>query len=279
MTTESHATAGRRPLAIDAWLNPSTGISTHRPEFLVRVAREYFHREKEIFAQTPIEDLLRQMDESGVERAVITMDANAPAPIHEIAKAFPGKFLCAAVIDPTAGMGALRQIDQLATRFDLKLVRMIPFLINRPPNDKVYYPVYAKCIELGIPVSVNTGIPGPPMPAEPQRPLYLDEVCLFYPELRLIMAHGADPWWGEAIRLLLKYPNLFMMTSAYAPKYLPPELIQFMNTRGQDKVLFASDHPVLSFERCLAEAEDLPLREGVLEKYLRGNALRVFSWD
>ena len=57
-------------------------------------------------------------------------------------------------------------------------------------------------------VIVNPGIPGPPMPAEPQRPLYLDEVCLFYPELKIVMAHGADPWWGEAIPLLLKYPNL-----------------------------------------------------------------------
>src|SRR5581483_3407666 len=269
----------RRPLAIDCWLNPSTGVSKYRPEFLVRVARDYFKREKEIFEHTPIEELLRQMDDAGVERAVVTMDASDPGPIHGIAKAFPGKFLCAAVVDPTSGMQALRQIDELATHHDLRLVRMIPFLVNRPPNDKVYYPVYAKCIELDIPVSINTGIPGPPMPAEPQRPLYLDEVCLFYPELKLIMAHGADPWWGEAIRLLLKYPNLTMMTSAYAPKYLPQELIQFMNTRGQDKILFASDHPVLSFERCLKEAEELPLREGVLEKYHRGNALRVFNWQ
>ena len=127
----------------------------------------------------------------------------------------------------------------------MRLIRIVPFLINKPPNDKVYYPVYAKCIELGVAVSVNTGIPGPPMPAEPQRPLYLDEVCLFFPELILIMAHGADPWWGEAIRLLLKYPNLYMMTSAYLPKYLPAELIQFMNTRGSDKILFATDFPFL----------------------------------
>jgi len=117
------------------------------------------------------------------------------------------------------------------------------------------------------------------MPAEPQRPLHLDEVCLFYPELKLIMAHGADPWWGEAIRLLLKYPNLYMMTSAYAPKYLPQELIHFMNTRGAHKILFASDHPFLSFERCLNEAAALPLREGVLAKYLRENALALFRWD
>jgi uncharacterized protein len=268
-----------RPPAIDCWLNVPVGFASYRPEFLVRVARDYFKREKEIFEPAPLPDLLRQMDESGVERAVITMDASNPEPFDEIRQAFPGKFLCSAVVDPLQGMETLRLIDRLASKHALALVRIVPFLVNRPPNDKSYYPVYAKCIELGLPISINTGIPGPPMPAEPQRPLYLDEVCLFFPELTLIMAHGADPWWGEAIRLLLKYPNLYMMTSAYAPKYLPAELIQFMNTRGTQKVLFASDHPVLSFDRCLREAEELPFRDGVLEQYLRGNALRVFRWS
>jgi predicted TIM-barrel fold metal-dependent hydrolase len=90
------------------------------------------------------------------------------------------------------------------------------------------------------------------------------------------MAHGADPWWAVAIRLMIKYRNLHLMTSAYAPKYLPPELIHYMNTRGRDKILFASDHPVLSFERCLKEAQQLDLREGVLDQYLYGNAERLF---
>ena len=116
------------------------------------------------------------------------------------------------------------------------------------------------------------------MPAEPQRPLYLDEVCLFFPELTLIMAHGADPWWGEAIRLLLKYPNLYMMTSAYAPKYLPAELIQFMNTRGHAEGAVRLRSPGAVVRALPAEAEALPFREGVLEQYLRGNALRVFRW-
>jgi predicted TIM-barrel fold metal-dependent hydrolase len=266
-----------RPTAIDCWLNPTTGMAAP-PEFLVRVARDYFKREKEIFAHTPIEELLVQMDAAGIEGAILTLDAHDPEPIAALARSFPGKFLCSAVIDPTTGMAALRLVERLVADFGVRLVRVVPFLINRPPNDKVYYPLYAKCIELDVPISVNTGIPGPPMPAEPQRPLYLDEVCLFYPELQLIMAHGADPWWGEAIRLLLKYPNLYMMTSAYAPRYLPAELIHFMNTRGRDKVLFASDHPVLSFERCLAEAAALPLREGVLERYLRENARALFRW-
>ena len=209
--------APARPRAIDCWLNPSVGVSQYRPEFLVRVARDYFKREREMFAETPIEELLQQMDAAGVERAILTLDANDPQPIAEVARTFPERFICSAVIDPTAGMNAVRLLERLVAQHGVRLARIIPFLVNRPPNDKVYYPIYAKCIELDVPISVNTGIPGPPMPAEPQRPLHLDEVCLFYPELKLVMAHGADPWWGEAIRLLLKYPNLYMMTSAYAP--------------------------------------------------------------
>jgi predicted TIM-barrel fold metal-dependent hydrolase len=267
-----------RPKAIDCWLNPTTGLSEHRPEYLVRVAREYFKREREIFTPTPIEELLAQMDAAGVERAIVTMDAHHPEPIAELARAFPDRFICSAVVDPLAGMDTLRLLERLVAHHGLRLARVVPFLVNRPPNDKVYYPIYAKCIELDLPLSINTGIPGPPMPAEPQRPLHLDEVCLFWPEARIIMAHGADPWWGEAIRLLLKYPNLYMMTSAYAPRYLPQELIHFMNTRGGHKVLFASDHPILSFDRCLREAAALPFREGVLERYLRDNALALFRW-
>ncbi len=106
--------------------------------------------------------------------------------------------------------------------------------------------------------------------------MHLDQVCLFFPELKIVMAHGADPWWSVAIRLMLKYKNLHLMTSAYAPRYLPPELIHFLNTRGQDKILYASDHPVLSMDRCVKEGTELELRPGVLDKYLYANAERVF---
>jgi predicted TIM-barrel fold metal-dependent hydrolase len=106
--------------------------------------------------------------------------------------------------------------------------------------------------------------------------MHLDRVCLHFPDLQLVMAHGADPWWSEACRLMLKYPNLSMMTSAYLPKYFPPELIHFMNTRGRSKIMFASDHPAIQMERCFKEALALDLREGVLEAFLVDNAERVF---
>jgi predicted TIM-barrel fold metal-dependent hydrolase len=266
--------------AFDCWVNPLTPehASQQQPEFLVRVATDYFHREQELARGTPLDEMVRMMDAAGIDGGLLTINAADPQPYADMAVQYPGRFLLSAVVDPLQGIAAVRTIERLVREYDVRLIRMVPFLFNRPPNDKVCYPIYAKCIELGVAVSVNTGIPGPPMPAEPQRPLYLDEVCLFYPDLVLIMAHGADPWWGEAIRLLLKYPNLYMMTSAYLPKYLPAELIQFMNTRGQDKVMFATDFPFLPFDRAVETAKALPFRPGVLQKYLRDNAARLFGW-
>jgi predicted TIM-barrel fold metal-dependent hydrolase len=266
--------------AVDCWVNPFTPeiAAAQRPEFLVRVATDYFHRADEVFKGTPLDEMVALMERHGIAHGLLTIDASNPAPMAETAKRYGARFKLSAVIDPTGGMDAVRTVERLVREHDVRLIRMVPFLINKPPNDKVYYPVYAKCVELGVAVSVNTGIPGPPMPAEPQRPLYLDEVCLFFPELVLIMAHGADPWWGEAIRLLLKYANLYMMTSAYLPKYLPPELLHFMNTRGSDKILFATDFPFLPFDRAIDSARALDLRPGVLAKYLGDNARRVFGF-
>jgi predicted TIM-barrel fold metal-dependent hydrolase len=266
--------------AIDCWVNPFTPevASAMRPEFLVRVATDYFHRADEVFRGTPLDEMVALMVQADIAAGLLTIDAANPAPMADAARQYGDRFLLSAVIDPTRGMDAVRTIERLVGDWGVRLIRMIPFLVNKPPNDKVYYPVYAKCIELGVAVSVTTGIPGPPMPAEPQRPLYLDEVCLFFPELVLVMAHGADPWWGEAIRLLLKYPNLYMMTSAYLPKYLPPELLHFMNTRGTEKILFATDFPFLPFDRCIDTDRQLPLRPEVLRHYLRDNARRVFGF-
>jgi predicted TIM-barrel fold metal-dependent hydrolase len=77
---------------------------------------------------------------------------------------------------------------------------------------------------------------------------------------------------------LLEYPNLYMMTAAHLPKRLPGELIHFMSTRSQDKVMFATDFPFLPFDRAVPTARALPLRPALLSKYLRDNARRVFRW-
>jgi predicted TIM-barrel fold metal-dependent hydrolase len=90
------------------------------------------------------------------------------------------------------------------------------------------------------------------------------------------MIHGADPWWDIAIRLLIKYSNLRLMTSAWSPKRLPDSLLHYMRTRGSDKVIYASDWPVLKIRRVVPEAQALDLPAGVLENYLYNNAHTFF---
>ena len=116
-----------------------------------------------------------------------------------------------------------------------------------PPSDAVYYPLYTKCCELELPLCMNTGLPGPPIPGEVQNPIHLDRVCVRFPELRLCMMHGADPWWDVAIRLMIKYANLRLMTSAWSPRHLPAVAAALhVAPAARARVMFASDSPVLS---------------------------------
>lgn len=266
--------------AIDTFVNVNMG-SIERPPWLVRVAEDYFNRADATFRDIPAPELIEAMDRAGVEKCIITTSVESVSDlVLSYPKADPDRFVLSLSLDPRNGMESIRGLQAIARDHPVVLARITPFMVGAiPPNDRVYYPVYAKCIEMDLPIAINTGIPGPPMPGKCQDPMYLDEVCVFFPELKLIMAHGADPWWDVAIRLMIKYRNLYLQTSAFAPRYFPPQLIQFMNTRGQDKIMFASDHPVLSFERCIKEAQELDLREGVLDKFLYANAHRLFWGD
>lgn len=261
--------------AIDTWVNVDL---PPRPQAWQRqAAKQLFKRdEQEVFRQYSVEELLQLMDASGVEKAVLTLNALRPSPtVLKFKEQAPDRFDFSLLFDPRGGYNALKSFAELARNHDIVTARVIPSLSNIPPDDKIYYPLYTKCCELELPISVNTGLPGPPLPGRCQDPIHLDEVCLFFPELVIIMAHGADPWWDVAIRLMRKYPNLYLKTSAYSPKALPQCLLHFMNSGGADKVMYGSDFPFLTMERCMKEARQLDLKPEVLEKFLYSNARRV----
>ena len=260
---------------IDTWVNVEM---PSRPDPWQRLAaKELFKRDPDqVFRPVAVDQLLEKMDRAGVEKCVLTLQAMRPSTqVLKFAEKAPDRFAFSLLVDPRGGYNALKNFEAVARAHPVVLARVIPSLINAPPDDRSYYPLYTKCCDIGLPVSVNTGIPGPPLPGRCQDPMHLDDVCLFFPELTLIMAHGADPWWEVAIRLMLKYPNLYLKTSAYAPKYLPPSLVDFMNSRGTDKVMFGSDFPFLEFERCIEEARELPLSAEARDNFLYHNADRV----
>jgi predicted TIM-barrel fold metal-dependent hydrolase len=149
-----------------------------------------------------------------------------------------------------------------------------------PIDDRRAYPVYATCEELGIPLFLCVGVPGPRVPLSPQLVERLDEVCWQFPDLQLVMRHGAEPWTELAVKLMIKWPNLHYSTSAFAPRYYPSAIIDYANTRGADKVLYAGYFPMgLTLERIMTEMPDVGFADHVWPKFLRDNARRLLKLD
>lgn len=259
-------------VGVDAFVNPVIWAPEEAPQYVREALREVFHTDLEASRPRTPEELVAEIDGCGISHAIVNAVDRYWDEAYAFVVAHPSRFLFSVEVDPREGMQAVRAVERAVRDYGAVLIRMVPFVIGLPPSDRVYYPVYSKCIELDVPVGINTGFPGPRMPAAPQQPLHLDEVARFFPELTVVMQHGADPWWGEAIRLLLKYPKMYMMTSAWVPKYLPDVFVEFMGTRGLGKVMFASDFPALPIRRCIDEGRRLPLSPKALEAYLSGTA-------
>ena len=251
------------------------------PDWMVRVKEDYFKAGDSFFASPELDQLLDDMDAHGVEKAILITRGGAEEDrAQRFARAEPERFkLAVGGFNLLRPMKVVRTLESFVRDNPVACAVVGPSFWGDgmyPPTDPVYYPLYTKCCELDLPLCMNTGIPGPPIPGEVQNPIYLDRVCIRFPELRLCMIHGADPWWDTAIRLMLKYKNLRLMTSAWSPKHLPESLLHFMRTRGKERIIFASDYPVLSMERCLGEAAALDLPEEVLARWLYDNADAFF---
>jgi hypothetical protein len=225
--------------------------------------------------------LLPFMDRNGVERAMIPV-SHKDVVAQKALREHPDRFFGSYSIDPNQGMRAIRKLVDLYERFAIKAVTVFPcgYTPQVPANDKRLYPVYAKCVELDIPVCICIGVPGPRVPYAAQEVGLLDEVCYDFPELRVVMRHGAEPWTALAVKLMLKWPNLYYSTSAFAPKYYPKEIIEYANTRGSDKIMYAGYFPIgLSLDRIFEEMPNVAFSEEVWPKFLRENAIEVFKLD
>lgn len=280
------------PLIIDAWANvhPDTSVQAFSQSETLRDVQAFFGMDEEMRLARDVDALLDAMDRSQITGSVISgrIGGGAFLPVGgyditealELARPHPGRLRVAALVH---GVESIRSvcaaIERHADDPNMVLVRVIPLIMQEPINSPRLYPVYERCEAFGLPVSVNVGVPGPKVRAACQDPMLLDDVLIDFPDLTVVAAHMGHPWERLLIRFMMKYEHLFLKTSAYSPKYFDPSLVEFMNSsRGADRVLFASDWPMLPFDRVLREARDLPLSPAALEAYLGGNAQRVLGW-
>ncbi len=224
-----------------------------------------------------ISETLAKMDKFGIEYGLVSLtSAMTPKAVRE----HKDRFVSCINVDGNKGMDAVRAILRAKDEHDIRAVTIFPSGVY-PPLDishKRWYPIYAKCVELDIPVFCAVGVPGPRLPMMPQWPGYLDEVCYDFPDLKIIMRHGAEPWADLAVKLMLKWPNLYYSTSGFAPKYIPQDVIDYANTRGSDKLIYAGYFPFgLELERTFKELEALALKDEVWPKFLSGNARKLLK--
>ena len=229
--------------------------------------------------QDPVEVTLKEMDRHGVAIGLIGVGGKVAA---RALKEHPDRFRASIEVDPNDITGAVRRIRQAHAEEGVKAVSSFPAGCNPqvPVSDRRYYPIFQTCIDLDIPIILNAGIAGPRMPSACQDVMHFDQVCYDFPELRVVMRHGAEPWEALAVKLMLKWPGLYYMTSAFAPKYYPKAIIDYANTRGGDKIMYAGYYPMgLSLERIFTELPNVPFKDEVWPRFLRENAMRVFKLD
>jgi predicted TIM-barrel fold metal-dependent hydrolase len=226
-----------------------------------------------------IDRLLLEMDRFGIERGLLPVTLTDELHVRAISE-HPDRLYGSLEVDPNGGQEAIRTLERAVRDHGIVAAQFFPAGKNPPVpiNDRRAYPVYAKCVELDIPVFVQGGVPGPRVPAESQYPGFADDVCYDFPELRLVLRHGCEPWVDLTVKLLLKWPNLYYSTTAFAPKHYPTAIVRFANSRGADKVIFGGYYPWgFELERIFGELEGVGFKEDVWPKFLRDNAIRVLK--
>lgn len=231
----------------------------------------------------PIEATLAAMDAGGIARMLISAWV-APRDVmisnDEVAgfvAAAPDRFVGVGSVDISKPMAAMREVRRCTGELGFKGIRVLPWLWEVPPTDRRFYPVYAACIEAGVPFCTQIGHTGPLMPSEVGRPIYLDQVAIDFPELRIVAGHIGYPWTDEAVAVATKHENVFIDTSAYTIPRYPRQIVDYLLGPGRRKVLFGSNYPMIMPGKALEGLDELGLSDEIRADFLAGNARRVYG--
>ena len=278
--------------AIDAvvnlWTPESVALRPNRDAFF----GGKMHVKDNTLRGITLEAMLERMDRANIERAFLIATKVGPLghpacyhlPYKMVADAVerhPDRFHALAGLDPTEGMKGVRELERAVREYGFIGAHFYPHWFELAPDHARWYPFYAKCVELDIPVQLQVGqsmIYDPSYPLRSVgRPITLDAVACDFPELKLIGIHVGIPWTDEMIAMAWKHPNVYIGCDAHSPKFWPQSFIHYINTYGREKVIFGTDFPVLDFERTRAEIEALGLRPEAKRLLFRENALRVYK--
>ena len=242
---------------------------------------EYMFKQvpKELYGSSkdPVTLTLNEMDKHGVEIGLIGVGGEVS---RKALTEHPDRFVGQGSVDPNTGMEGIREMVRQYEAFGVSSFGAFNAGFNPQVgiNDAKMYPIYAKCVELDVPIFSCVGVPGPRFPMWPQKVELIDQVMYDFPELVFVTRHGCEPWEDLAIKLMLKWPNLYYSTTAFAPKFYPKSIIDYANSRGSHKIIYGGYFPMgLSLDRIMDDMQGLALNDDVWPKFLRDNARQVLK--
>ncbi len=265
---------------IDVWMQHPTPHFLAQPFFasLLRWTK------RDAIPEVPLSATLDQMDAADVRVGMLAAWWGPQGELignDEVASwvsQHPDRLVGVASADLTRPMDAVRELRRCVRELGFRALRIVPWLWGLPPDDRRYYPLYAECIELDVPVCLQVGHTGPLLSSEPGRPIpYLENVALEFPELRIVGGHIGAPWTDEILSLATKFPNLYIDTSAYKATRFPPAFADYLRGRGAKKVMFGTNYPMLTASACLQGLDALGLSDEAKQRYLTDNARDVFK--
>lgn len=233
---------------------------------------------KELYGnEDPISVTLHEMDRYDIEIGLIGVEGDIS---HKALKNHSDRFISQGSVDPNKGEEGIRNMVRQYEEFGVCSFGAFNAGFNPQVaiDDELMYPIYSKCVELDLPIFSCAGIPGPRLPMWPQHVERIDKVMFDFPDLVFVTRHGCEPWVELAVKLMLKWPNLYYSTSAFAPKYYPKSIIDYANTRGADKIIYAGYFPIgLSLERIMTDMQEVDLKEKVWPNFLSDNARKILK--
>lgn len=230
------------------------------------------------------EAFVKELDEAGIEWGLV--DTDNLDKTAAFVRRWPERFKGMALLNPFLGMKAVRELERAVRELGMVALYASPFDWKIRASDPLFFPLYTKAAELGIPVFIYTAMNyNTELPMDIARPLHLDAVAMAFPDLNIVADCGGWPWVPELVGLARRHRNVYINTSSHRPKHLATPgsgwemLMQFGNTLLQDQVVFASGSGDLGLpiHQIVEEMKALPLKEAVKEKWLRGNAVRLFD--
>lgn len=243
-----------------------------------------------------MENFIRQLKEAGITySAVHNMDEENATGfalpndyVADTLKKYPGQFIGFSGFNPHKGKRSLDEVERALTKLGLQAVVFRPYMHRLFADDRKYYPLYALCESMDVPIWIHTSVNWMTgLSIYYGHPRYLEQVLIDFPKLKIIAGHGGWPWVPDLVLMLWKYENLYTDTSAHRPKYIAAPntgwemLMRFANSTIQDKIVFGSDWLSIAtpIKDILREVEEWPLKDSVKEKLFWKNASRVFNLE